>query len=134
MYYYQSRRLNENIYANNHYNPKEMNQLTILTAIVTFYMILLNIVTINFDSYAQTSKEISIVSEASKLGDDIYQPNTSTIKLGDTIVWTNKDFGTHTVTENQGLFGSEYLQPDQTFEYTFNSAVTFDYHCSFIHL
>lgn len=32
--------------------------------------------------------------------------------------WTNKDFGIHTVTENQDMFSSENLTPDQTFEYT----------------
>lgn len=46
-----------------------------------------------------------------------------------TVIWINKDFGIHTVTENQGLFGSEDLRPDQTFEYTFENGGTYDYHC-----
>ncbi len=74
--------------------------------------------------------EISIVSDASKQDDKAYEPSPLTIKKGDTVKWTNKDFGIHTITENNGLFSSEELRPDQIFEYTFSSTGTFDYHCN----
>ncbi len=79
--------------------------------------------------YAQSNNEVSIVSEASKLGDKAYNPNPVTIKQGDTITWTNKDFGIHTVTDSEETFSSDDLRPDQTFEYMFDSAGTFEYHC-----
>lgn len=44
-------------------------------------------------------------------------------------MWANKDFGIHTVTDNQGSFSSNDLRPDQTFEHIFNSIGTYDYHC-----
>ena len=46
----------------------------------------------------------------------------------DNVTWTNRDFGIHTVTENHELLSSKDLRPNQTFEYTFDSAGTFDYH------
>jgi plastocyanin len=70
------------------------------------------------------TNEISIASYASK-SDSEYRPSPLEIKINNTVEWTNKDFGTHTVTESHGLFVSEYLRPDQTFEYTFNSPGTF---------
>jgi plastocyanin len=33
------------------------------------------------------------------------------------------------VTENQELFSSKDLRPDQTFEYTFDDAGIYEYHC-----
>lgn len=73
--------------------------------------------------------EILIEPDQSKDGDDVYNPNNITINQGDKVMWINKDFGIHTVTENQGLFGSENLRPDETFKYTFEDAGTYDYHC-----
>ncbi len=61
--------------------------------------------------------------------EDIYNPNDITINKGDKVMWINNDFGIHTVTENQGLFSSKYLRPVQAFEYTFEAAGIYDYHC-----
>ena len=73
--------------------------------------------------YAQlVVKEILIGPDQSKGGDDNYKPDNIAINRGDKIMWINKDFGIHTVTENQGLFSSENLRPDETFEYTFEDA------------
>jgi len=60
--------------------------------------------------YAQSDKTVSIVSDASKLGDKAYVPSPIAISQGDIVVWTNNDFGIHTVTENNNLFSSK----DQT--------------------
>lgn len=80
--------------------------------------------------YAQpVVKEVLIGPDVSKDGNDVYNPNNITINKGDRAIWINKDFGIHTVTENQGLFGSENLRPDETFEYTFENAGTYEYHC-----
>jgi len=82
------------------------------------------------NSYSQSAvKEIEIFFYLSKDGDDVYNPNHITINKGDKVMWINKDFGIHTVTENQELFGSKDLRPDQTFEYTFEDTGTYEYHC-----
>lgn len=93
---------------------------------VAFTFVILSIIP---TVYAQSDKTVSIVSDASKLGDKAYDPSPITISQGDTVVWTNNDFGIHTVTENNDLFSSKDLRPDQTFEYTFGESGNFDYHC-----
>ena len=97
--------------------------------LVPIILALILVVSIFPSAYAQSNNEVSIVSDASELADKAFDPNPVTINQGDTVTWTNKDFGIHTVTENQELFSSKDLRPDQTFEYTFDSAGTFDYHC-----
>ena len=72
---------------------------------------------------------VSIVSDASKLGDKAYDPSPITISQGDIVVWVNNDFGIHTVTENNNIFSSQDLRPDETFEYMFDKSGSLDYHC-----
>lgn len=79
--------------------------------------------------HAQSGPSVSIVSDASTLGDKAFDPNPITINKGESVVWTNKDFGIHTITENDGLFSSDNLRPDQTFEHKFDQSGTFEYHC-----
>jgi plastocyanin len=74
-------------------------------------------------------KEILIGPDSSKDGDDIYNPNDITIEKGNKVKWINTDFGIHTVTENQGLFSSKDLRPNETFEYKFETIGIYDYHC-----
>ena len=59
-----------------------------------------------------------------------FTPNTITLPVGTTVIWTNKDSVPHTVTSNGGAFGSGTLSQGQTFQFTFNTVGTFDYHCA----
>ena len=47
-------------------------------------------------AYAQSDNIVSIVSDASKLGDKAYDPSPITISQGDIVVWVNNDFGIYT--------------------------------------
>ncbi len=60
-----------------------------------------------------------------------FSQSTITIKKGDTVVWTNNDAAPHTVTNDAGSFGSDTLNTDQSYTYTFDTAGTFAYHCKF---
>jgi plastocyanin len=80
----------------------------------------------------------SIVPNAAVLEDMAYQPNPIQIEAGGTIIWTNNDLTTHTVTEGSSStttttpsdgFDSGLLDPDQTFTHTFNKSGTVEYHC-----
>ena len=100
----------------------------ILATVSTFIISMPDIFLIT--SYAQpVVKEILIGPDTPKDWDDTYKPDNITINKGDKIMWLNKDFGIHTITENQGLFSSEDLRPDETFEHTFETVGTYDYHC-----
>ena len=59
-----------------------------------------------------------------------FSPSSITINVGDTIVWTNYDSASHTVTSNDGTFDSGGISTGNTFSFTFTSAGTFNYYCS----
>jgi nitrite reductase (NO-forming) len=81
-------------------------------------------------------KNVSIVPEATGLEDKAYQPNPVSIKVGETVIWTNNDLTIHTVTEGNPStsvptngFDSGLLNPDETFKHVFKEAGTIEYHC-----
>ncbi len=61
-----------------------------------------------------------------------YQPETVTIKVGDTVVWTQVDEVKHTVTIVTGpeSFDSGLLSAGKTFSYTFTKPGTYAYKCT----
>lgn len=60
-----------------------------------------------------------------------FNPVTKTVAAGTTITWTNKDATDHDVTSNTGLFTSASLGQGGTFSFTFSTAGTYNYHCTF---
>jgi plastocyanin len=63
-----------------------------------------------------------------------FNPTTITVKAGTTIKWTNKEGVSHTVTsdpESSEVFDSGSLGDGGIFTWTFSTAGTFSYHCSF---
>lgn len=60
-----------------------------------------------------------------------FNPPELKIKKGDTVIWTNSDSAPHTITSDAGNeLGSSTLSSGQTYKHTFNTAGTFNYHCS----
>ena len=57
-----------------------------------------------------------------------FVPATVTIPKGTTVIWTQKDTVSHTITGTG--FDSGPLSQGDTFSQTFNDAGTFNYHCS----
>ncbi len=53
------------------------------------------------------------------------------IKKGDTVIWANKDSAPHTVTGDNGGPSSPTISANGNYSFTFDSAGTFGYHCSF---
>ena len=66
-----------------------------------------------------------------------YSPSTITVSAGTTVTWTNFDSMDHTVTSNTGLFDSGTMKAGisnsagGTFSFTFSSAGTYPYYCTF---
>ena len=60
-----------------------------------------------------------------------FTPAEITIKVGQTITWTNNDPAPHNVTANDGSFKSETLTNGQSYSHTFDKAGTYDYVCTF---
>ncbi len=59
-----------------------------------------------------------------------FVPAVDTVKAGTTVTWTNQDAVAHTVTADDGTFGSAHLGNGVTFARAFNTAGTFTYHCA----
>lgn len=64
-----------------------------------------------------------------KIQDFLFQPNTLTINLGDSIKWTNQGAVPHTTTSDSNLWNSNNLLPGTSFVRIFNKAGKFPYHC-----
>jgi plastocyanin len=77
---------------------------------------------------------VSIVANAADLEDKAYQPNPINIDVGTTIVWTNNDLTTHTVTEHTSSavpngFDSGLLGSEEKYRHVFDKTATIEYHC-----
>ena len=59
-----------------------------------------------------------------------YDPETLTIKVGDTVTWVNEDAPQHDVVADNGEFKSDLFDKGQSFSFTFGKAGTYPYHCS----
>jgi plastocyanin len=62
-----------------------------------------------------------------------YSPMTTTVNLGDKVVWTNHDNDRHSVTslgEHAGLFNSGEFSANGTFERVFDTPGTYKYYCT----
>jgi plastocyanin len=60
-----------------------------------------------------------------------FSPADVTIKVGETVTWTNEDSATHTIAaDNGGFTNSGDIAQGATYSTTFDKAGTFPYHCS----
>jgi plastocyanin len=57
----------------------------------------------------------------------VFRPATVTIRIGDTVKWTNKDNANHQIVADNGTFASPVLKPGKSYSHTFKSPGTFDY-------
>ena len=60
-----------------------------------------------------------------------YQPESLTVKVGDSVVWTNQDPFPHTVTSPSGGFDSHTIEPGRSWTYTATKVGEFPYTCTF---
>jgi plastocyanin len=64
------------------------------------------------------------------IADFQFTPADITVKVGDTVTWTNNGPSAHTVTADDGSFDSGSLAQGKTFSHTFQTAGTFSYICT----
>ncbi len=58
-----------------------------------------------------------------------FAPASITVKIGDTVTWTNRDDIPHTIVST-GKFRSKALDTDNSFSFTFTAAGDYQYFCS----
>lgn len=71
------------------------------------------------------------VLSVTTIGDNFFAPAFLTTTVGATVTWTNTGQKPHTVTGDNGLFGSGMLNLGQTFSFSFQSPGIYSYHCIF---
>ena len=59
-----------------------------------------------------------------------FAPPTTTVPVGTTVTWTNRDDIPHNVVSPEQKFKSRVLDTDQMFSHTFDVAGTYKYYCS----
>lgn len=59
-----------------------------------------------------------------------FAPKDVTVKVGDTVTWTNEDDAPHNVVAADEAFSSENFAKGEAFEYTADKAGTFAYECT----
>jgi plastocyanin len=59
-----------------------------------------------------------------------FDPETATVKVGDTVEWTNADSVPHTATA-EGAFDSKSIKPGGTWKFVAKKAGSYDYICTF---
>jgi plastocyanin len=79
---------------------------------------------------ASTTATAPIPATTVTISNFAFTPATLTVKVGTTVVWTNKDSTAHTVTADDGTFNSGNVAPGATYSYTFAKAGTVVYHCA----
>ena len=82
-------------------------------------------------------KDVTIPMNAVTMGDKAYSPNPIDVKVGEGVTWTNDDSQIHTATSGAAgsadagsVFDSGIMSPDATFDFVFDTAGTYDYHCN----
>ena len=74
----------------------------------------------------------AVATTSVSIKDMAFSPANISVKVGDTVTWTNHDSIAHTVTETDGQTGpkSDSIEPGKSFVYTFDKAGTYKYNCS----
>ena len=72
---------------------------------------------------------LSAATHSVTVGNNFFSPNDLTIKVGDTVRWTNNAGRMHDVVADDGSFASDQAA-SFTYERTFNSVDEILYHCS----
>jgi plastocyanin len=65
-----------------------------------------------------------------KIDNFSFGPQTLTVPVGATVVWTNRDDIPHTAVSTDGVFKSKVMDTDEKFSYTFAKAGTYPYYCT----
>lgn len=65
-----------------------------------------------------------------KIDNFSFAPQDVTVRVGTTVVWTNRDDIPHTVVSTENAFKSKVMDTDEKFSFTFMKAGTYPYFCS----
>ncbi|WP_024508778.1 cupredoxin family copper-binding protein [Bradyrhizobium sp. ARR65] len=82
------------------------------------------IIPLTLGAYSAQAQEVQVT-----IDNFTFTPPELTVKLGDTVTWTNHDDIPHTVV-SAGKFRSKTMDTDNSFSFTFTAAGDYKYFCS----
>lgn len=121
--------------------PSEIRRVRIIAIHVVAVLLLSSVLLLSLQGLAfAATRNVDIVPGASSKTTDAYSPNPAKARVGDTVVWTNKDSTVHSAVSGTpdsgptGLFGGtaespELLTPGETQSYTFTQRGEYPYYC-----
>jgi plastocyanin len=77
---------------------------------------------------ASNDKQPSAPPTAVKIDNFSFGPQSVTVPVGATVIWTNHDDIPHTAVSTEGAFKSKVMDTDEQFSYTFTKAGTYPYY------
>jgi len=104
---------------------------TLSSSLTTSTAISLTSLTSSITSNAASRVSI-LANAASNPSSPGFSPDIIHVAIGvnNTVMWTNNDGTIHTVTSTTGQFDSGFLNPGQSWTYTFTKDGTYQYHCT----
>ena len=69
-------------------------------------------------------------TSAVNIQNSAFAPATTTIRVGDTVAWTNRDAFSHTSTSDTGAWDTGVIRAGGSGSFVFTVAGTFAYHCA----
>jgi plastocyanin len=87
--------------------------------------------TIDNTTNIETPSGVSAQTYNIEISSSAFNPSSLTINAGDTVIWTNQDSFSHTVTSDSGSeLKSSSFSSGGTYNHIFTTAGTYDYHCA----
>jgi len=120
-----------------------------ITAVGLIGVVILVTIALSFSNYftEENAEEIELIIKADvimpikvsrpgcEVNDSCYVPSLIVIEKGKQVTWVNEDSAFHSVTSGfydapTDLFDSGYLDPFESYTFTFNETGIYDYHCT----
>ncbi len=101
-----------------------------VAALTAPVMIALLLLCIGSQSVMASNDKASVATADVKIDNFSFGPQTITVPVGATVVWTNRDDIPHTSVSTDGVFKSKVMDTDEKFSYTFTKAGTYPYYCT----
>lgn len=78
----------------------------------------------------QASSSPAATKNAIQIANFAFSPATLTVKVGDSVTWTNQDSAGHSATADDNSFDTGVLAQGKSGTVTFSKTGTYRYHCS----
>jgi plastocyanin len=93
-------------------------------------MIALTLLVLGLSNIAANAQQAPPAANEIRIDNFTFGPETTTVPVGTTVTWTNRDDIPHTVVSTDKAFKSKVLDTDEKFSSTFSKAGVFEYFCS----